>query len=173
MVWDYAEPNVFAMGAGDFGTSLGSLVKVFTAFPDGIPGQVRQRDATQGQLEGSWLFSTDPPYYDNIGYADLSDFFYVWLRRTIGSIYPEICSTLLVPKKQELVATPYRFDGSKSNEPRSSSKMGSAELLQGCAPDQHPDFPMTVFYAFKQTESDEQVMKTVMPAWLLPGGKPC
>ncbi len=154
MVWDYAEPNVFAMGAGDFGISLGSLVKVFAAMPDGIPGQVNQRDATQGQLEGRWLFSTDPPYYDNIGYADLSDFFYLWLRRTIGPIYPEICSTLLVPKKQELVATPYRFNGSRSKA-QQFFEDGFGKAFSKMRPAQHPDFPLTVYYAFKQTESDE------------------
>jgi putative DNA methylase len=100
------------------------------------------------------MFCTDPPYYDNIGYADLSDFFYVWLRRNLSSIYPDLCSTLLVPKTRELVATPYRFDGSKKRA-QEFFEDGFGKAFQRMRTEQHPDFPLTVFYAFKQSESDE------------------
>jgi putative DNA methylase len=99
------------------------------------------------------VFSTDPPYYDNIGYADLSDFFYVWLRRSIGTAFPDICSTLLVPKKQELVATPYRFGGSKE-QAQEFFQEGFAKAFVRMRQAQHQDYPLTIFYAFKQSESD-------------------
>jgi putative DNA methylase len=100
------------------------------------------------------MFSTDPPYYDNIGYADLSDFFYVWLRRSIGTIYPEVCSTLLVPKKQELVATPYRFNGSKELA-QQFFEVGFGKAFGQMRGGQDPKYPLTVYYAFKQSESDD------------------
>ena len=99
------------------------------------------------------VFSTDPPYYDNIGYADLSDFFYVWLRRSIGKLYPEIFSTLLVPKKQELIASPYRFEGSKERA-QQFFETGFGKAFAQMRVAQDPDFPLTVYYAFKQSESD-------------------
>jgi len=114
MVWDYIETNPFAGAGGDLAGCVNSLCEALEVLLPRKPGVVRQLDAMSLPTEGQHVvFSTDPPYYDNIGYADLSDFFYVWLRRNLGAIYPEICSTLLVPKKQELVATPYRFGGSK------------------------------------------------------------
>ena len=119
-------------------------------------GSFEQLDATLADAgQRPRLFSTDPPYYDNIGYADLSDFFYVWLRRSLGTIYPELFSTLLVPKKQELVATPYRFDGSKERL-RSFSKPGSAKAFtQMRSGASIRRIPLTVYYAFKQAESDD------------------
>jgi len=102
----------------------------------------------------SFCISTDPPYYDNIGYADLSDFFYVWLRKALGDIYPEIFSTLLVPKSQELIATPYRFEGSKERAKVFFEEgLGRAFRLMNDAHDRR--FPMTIYYAFKQAEEDE------------------
>ena len=114
MVWDFAEANPFAESSGNFSrmTELISQVIDRNCGLGKTPGACQQLDATAGVRQAA-VYSTDPPYYDNIGYADLSDFFYLWLRRSLGSIYPDICATLLVPKKQELVATPYRFDGSK------------------------------------------------------------
>jgi len=99
--------------------------------------------------------STDPPYYDNIGYADLSDYFYVWLRRSLQPIYPHLFGTMLVPKAQELVATPYRFGGSKAKaEQFFEHGLGQAFAAMRAA--QHPDYPLTVYYAFKQAESGEE-----------------
>ena len=100
------------------------------------------------------LVSTDPPYYDNIGYADLSDFFYVWLRRCLGSVYPDVCATLLVPKAQELVATPYRFDGDR-RKAEEFFESGLNRVFERLAEAQDERFPMTVYYAFKQAETTE------------------
>jgi putative DNA methylase len=113
MVWDYAETNPFAGAGGDLAGCIESLCEVLEALPAVGFGSVSQLDAAAlAPDEKGRMFSTDPPYYDNIGYADLSDFFYVWLRRSL-SIYPQLFSTLLVPKAQELIASPYRFNGSK------------------------------------------------------------
>jgi putative DNA methylase len=114
MVWDFAETNPFAGATGDFWGACKSLCEVLDRLQEASNGLVLQKDSrAPNDNKTLRILSTDPPYYDNIGYADLSDFFYVWLRRSIQSIYPEIFSTILVPKAQELVATPYRFDGSK------------------------------------------------------------
>jgi putative DNA methylase len=153
MIWDFAEPNVFARAAGDYIISLGNLVKALEATPAFGSGVVRQLDATQCTTNRA-MFSTDPPYYDNIGYADLSDFFYLWLRRSLGGIYPDIFSTLLVPKAQELIATPYRFDGSRERAQQFFDD-GFGRAFAHMRNAQHPDFPLTVYYAFKQAETDE------------------
>ncbi len=99
------------------------------------------------------LISTDPPYYDNIGYADLADFFYVWLRRSLHSVYPDLFKTMLVPKAQELVATPYRFEGDK-HRAQAFFEKGLGEAFEHMRIAQHPDYPLTVYYAFKQTEAE-------------------
>ncbi len=152
MLWDFAEANVFGGAAGDYGVSLDNLCKALVATPARGRACVVQLDATNVTEHSA--YSTDPPYYDNIGYADLSDFFYVWLRRSLGKIYPDLFSTLLVPKKQELVATPYRFEGSKQRAQEFFEEgFGKAfARIRQCQP---PDFPLTVYYAFKQSESEE------------------
>jgi len=99
------------------------------------------------------VISTDPPYYDNIGYADLSDFFYVWLRYSLRSIYPNIFGTLLVPKTQELIAAPYRFDGSKQKA-QEFFEQGLGKVFVNMCSQAHSDYPVTVYYAFKQSESE-------------------
>ncbi len=158
MVWDFAEANPLGHSAGGWDKTLIFILKFLDSHPAQSrtgPGIVCQSDATQ--MEGSrrpMLFSTDPPYYDNIGYADLSDFFYIWLRRSLSSIYPEVCSTLLVPKKQELVATPYRFEGSKERAQQFFEE-GFGRAFAHIRAAQHSGFPMTVYYAFKQSETDE------------------
>ena len=153
MTWDYAEANVFADAAGDYQRCMGSLTEVLDRLFAGVPGAVRQLDA-RSTLQGDCLLSTDPPYYDNIGYADLSDFFYVWLRRSLGGIYPDLFSTLLVPKEQELVATPYRFGGSHERAQQFFEE-GFRNAFAQMRRSQHPDYPLTVYYAFKQSESDQ------------------
>lgn len=113
-----------------------------------------QRDAmTTVNGTTQLLISTDPPYYDNIGYADLSDFFYVWLRRSLRSVYPELFSTMLVPKAQELVATPYRFNGNKSDAQK-FFETGLQKAFEHMRSIQNPECPLTVYYAFKQEESE-------------------
>ena len=98
------------------------------------------------------IISTDPPYYDNIGYADLSDFFYVWLRRSLRPVFPSLFATLAVPKAEELVATPYRHDGSKKKA-EIFFMDGMTQAMQRLAAQSHPAFPTSIYYAFKQSES--------------------
>ncbi len=157
MVWDFAESNVF----GSRGITWGNQVKYVAdaleaTFADGgASGKCAQRDvAGDPGLATPVVVSTDPPYYGNIGYADLSDFFYCWLRRSLKEAYPQLFSTLLTPKAQELVATPYRFGGDRDKAKEhfeSGFKSAFANLRR------HLDarFPMTLYYAFKQEEEQE------------------
>ena len=108
-------------------------------------------DAQAQSIIGYKLISTDPPYYDNIGYADLSDFFYVWLRRSLKPVFPELFATLAVPKAEELVATPYRHGGKENAEAFFLNGMTLA--MQRIAEQSHPAFPVTIYYAFKQSET--------------------
>jgi putative DNA methylase len=152
MTWDFAEGSPFSDSSGNWMNNIEWVAKVVDNLSGKTHATVDQLDATT--LSRPAAFSTDPPYYDNIGYADLSDFFYVWLRRSLGGIYPEICSTLLVPKKQELVATPYRFEGSKERAHQFFEE-GFGRAFSQMRQAQNPAFPLTVYYAFKQSESDE------------------
>ena len=150
MVWDYAEANPFSNSTGNWISHTGWIWKVVKANGGRIKGWAYQKDATNLDF-GSAIVSTDPPYYDNIGYADLSDFFYVWLRSNLREVYPKIFGTILVPKTPELVATPYRFDGSKeaANEHFESGLMKAFEEMRKITPH---EYPLTVYYAFKQQE---------------------
>ena len=112
MVWDFAECNPIS-GVLDISSTVNWVASAVGSLPAQQPGFAEQHDACQPLKYNSAIVATDPPYYDNIGYADLADFFYVWLRRTLADIYPSLFSTLLVPKAQELVASPYRFGGDK------------------------------------------------------------
>ncbi|WP_126627898.1 DUF1156 domain-containing protein [Dictyobacter alpinus] len=154
MVWDFAEVNPFSDSTGNFLRAIDWVAGVIELSSCAVPGEVVQRDAT-ASVNGLVrpLISTDPPYYDNIGYADLSDFFYVWLRRSLSNIYPDLFGTMLVPKAQELVATPYRFGGSKQKA-QQFFENGLYQAFERMRAVQHPDYPLTVYYAFKQTEDD-------------------
>ena len=154
MVWDYAEGNVFSGSSGNFKKNLDWVVWCLKNYLLPTKGIAIQRDATL-EMETGALISTDPPYYDNIGYADLSDFFYVWLRRSIGPIFPELLSTLLTPKADELIASPYRHDGSKSKAEQFFEN-GLHEAFARMREAAHPDFPLTVYYAFKQSETTNE-----------------
>lgn len=154
MVWDYAENNVFNNAAGDYTTSLGSIIKVIERFEQQNEGAVRQFDAQSDCGLRDIAISTDPPYYDNIGYADLSDFFYVWLRQSLKEIYPRLFKTMLVPKTEELVATPYRFDGSVEKA-RDFFEEGMFKTCCQLCTYSRADIPVTIYYAFKQSESEE------------------
>ena len=113
-------------------------------------GSANQADAQTQTHSHRKVVSTDPPYYDNIGYADLSDFFYVWLRRALKPVFPDLFATLAVPKAEELVATPYRHGGKAAAETFFLNGMGQA--MQRLAEQTHPGFPVTIYYAFKQSE---------------------
>ncbi len=159
MTWDFAENNVFNDAGGDFRTSLGSLARALERLPAIGIGEVAQRDARARVREcaGS-VVSTDPPYYDNIAYADLSDFFYVWLRRNLSGVWPDECSTLLTPKAEELVANRYRA-GSKE-QAQEHFESGMAEFMGKVAESQDAQAPSTIYYAYKATETKEGEIRT-------------
>ena len=154
MTWDYAELNTLLRGTGSF---LGAVQWTAESI-DGVAsgygssfGEGTQSDAAHQTLSIDRVVSTDPPYYDNIGYADLSDFFYVWLRRSQKSVLPDLFATLVVPKADELVATPYRHASKGEAEIFFLNGMGQA--MRRIAEQAHPGFPVSIYYAFKQSET--------------------
>jgi putative DNA methylase len=153
MVWDYAEANLLGDSVGAWQTCsdyVADCVQVIAA--DEETGKARQLDAAAGVAGLSdILVSTDPPYYDNISYATLSDFFYLWLRRTLGSLYSETFSTLLVPKSQELTASPGRFGGDKLKA-KEHFEAGFRSAFTAMRGKMDLRFPLTVYYAFKQDD---------------------
>ena len=151
MVWDYAEGNPFSQSSGSVLNNVEWTCKSIGHFPLGADGRSFQANASSGDIRSDAVFSVDPPYYDNIGYADLSDFFYVWLRRSLRTTFPDLLSTLAVPKSEELVATPYRHGSKKEAEEFFLDGMTSA--IQNLAKSTHPAFPVTIYYAFKQEET--------------------
>ena len=150
MLWDFGENNVFGGAAGDFGVSLGSLLRVLARLDSKYLGLAIQENAQKSSHAEQKVISTDPPYYDNISYAELSDFFYVWLRRGLKDTYPELFSTLSVPKLEELIASPYRHSGKENAEAFFLS--GMTEAMLNLAQRSNPAFPVTIYYAFKQSE---------------------
>lgn len=162
MVWDYSEANAFGEMAGDPLVSLKNMMRVVDQLPASIGGVVVQLDAQSQTLSNGAVVSTDPPYYDNIGYADLSDFFYVWLRRSLRPIFPQLFATLAVPKAEELVATPYRHGGKEKAE--SFFLDGMTQAMRRLGEQAHPAFPVTIYYAFKQSET-ESVEGTASTGW--------
>ncbi len=153
MTWDYAEVNPFSSSTGCFESTVRWITKVIDYLPvDALSGSATQHDAAVDNGLSNIMVSTDPPYYDNIGYADLSDYFYVWLRQSLRSTYPRLFSTMLVPKAEELIATPYRHDGSKQAAKVffESGMLEACRRIRGYARD---DVPVTIYYAFKQSDS--------------------
>jgi len=153
MTWDFAEGNPFSESSGNWMNNVEWTAKVVDLLMPVTGASASQVDAVAAPLPGA-VFSTDPPYYDNIGYADLSDFFYVWLRRSMSSIYPQLFSTILVPKRQELVAAPERFGGDREIS-QQFFEDGSARVFASMRKAQHKEYPLTVYYAFKQAETNE------------------
>lgn len=155
MNWDYAEGNPFSESSGNFGRQVELIGEVLDALVPATQGTVQQQDAaTTSGSSGGMLISTDPPYYDNVAYAVLSDFFYVWLRHSLHQVYPDLFSTVLVPKTQEIVADSYRHNGRvKAAE---FFEQGLARAFLRMRDIQHPDYPLTIYYAFKQSESVQQ-----------------
>ena len=153
MSWDYAEANTPSGPSGSLGSMVSNVVAGLLsngANRDSF-GKVIQADAAFQTASSKKVVSTDPPYYDNIGYADLSDFFYVWLRRSLKPVFPDLFATLAVPKTEELVATPYRH-GSK-DEAETFFLDGMASALRQLSGQAHPMFLVTIYYAFKQSET--------------------
>ena len=165
MTWDYAELNMLLGGTDSF---LGAVqwtaesIDGVTAGCDPLFGAGTQTDAAHQTLSTNRVVSTDPPYYDNIGYADLSDFFYVWLRRTVRSVYPDLFSTLAVPKAEELVATPHRHGNKEKAE--SFFLTGMTDAMRRLAEQTHPGFPVSIYCAFKQPEK-KGATETTSTGW--------
>lgn len=153
MTWDYAEGNPFSEASGNFDSGVGWIAKVIEgALPVTPKGRATTEDASHQNVSRDKIISTDPPYYDNIGYADLSDFFYVWLRRSLKPLFPALFGTVAVPKADELVATRYRHGTKEKAE--AFFLDGMTRAMHQLAEQAHPAFPITIYYAFKQTESD-------------------
>lgn len=153
MAWDYAEGNPLGKSSGDVSTCSRAVANYLEVATVRAPARAVQADAQAG-IPGvtELVISTDPPYYDNISYADLSDFFYVWLRRSLRAVYPDLFSTLAVPKAEELVATAYRHGTKKKAE--AFFLDGMTQVMHSLVRKTHPAFPVTIYYAFKQSESD-------------------
>lgn len=154
MTWQYAESNPFCSSSGCISNMLDWVVKCVANFPAISRGNSRQFDAQSDNGLREIMISTDPPYYDNIEYADLSDFFYVWMRQMLKNTYPTLFRTMLVPKTEELVATPYRFGGS-TEKARNFFEDGMFNTCCRLYQYAREDIPVTIYYAFKQSETDE------------------
>ena len=153
MTWDFAETNVFSTSSGSFNNLFERQVKGFIALGQKPPGIAMQADARTQTVSANKVISTDPPYYDNIAYADLSDFFYVWLRRSLRGVFPDLFSSMVVPKAEELVATAYRHGGRESAEQFFLD--GMTDAMGKLAAQAHPAFPTTIYYAFKQSDTND------------------
>jgi putative DNA methylase len=155
MVWDFCEGNPLSRSSGNVLDQFTWIAKVLLLLPPiAGGGSATQANATDRRYPSGVAVSTDPPYYDNIGYADLSDFFYVWLRRSLSSVHGDVTSTMLTPKSEELVADSFRFGGSKAKAQQFFDQ-GFRKVFRGIRDSQDGSFPMTVIYAYKQSESDE------------------
>lgn len=166
MTWDYAEANPFSNSSGSFDNMLTWVHKCIEKLPAKNCGNVRQFDAQSDCGLRDIIVSTDPPYYDNIGYADLSDYFYIWMRHSLKQTYPNLFRTMLVPKAEELVATPYRFGGSVEKA-RSFFEKGMLHTCQQIYQYAREDIPVTIYYAYKQSDTDtgETETKTASTGW--------
>lgn len=164
MVWDYAESNPFSNSSGCFDNIMMWITKCIEKFPASEKAEVKQFDAQSDCGLRNLMISTDPPYYDNIGYADLSDYFYVWMRNSLKEVYPKLFRTMLVPKTEELVATPYRFQGSAE---RAKAFFEEGMYRTCCQLYRYAleDYPVTIYYAFKQSEQDDSVNSTASTGW--------
>mgnify|MGYP002854493292 CR=1 FL=1 len=162
MVWDYAEGNPFSNSSGCYSHMLQWIAEVIAELPACSEGEASQSEAqAEGKIRNV-MISTDPPYYDNIGYADLSDYFYIWLRRTLKDIYPELFRLMLVPKNQELIAAPYRHKNSQ-DEARKFFEDGMKKVCANLREYASDDIPVTIYYAYKQKDTEDD--KTSSSGW--------
>ena len=161
MVWDFAEANPFSNSSGNLLSGCEQAAKLLTNLKSPSNGLALQSEAQSQTVSHNKIISTDPPYYDNIAYADLSDFFYVWLRRMLKPIFPGLYATLATPKTEELVATPCRHGSREKAE--TFFLEGMTQALENLARQAHPAFPITIYYAFKQSETESD--GTTSPGW--------
>jgi putative DNA methylase len=151
MTWDFAEAGIFSNAAGDYARCVKAVTEVLDRLRGSEnKGSARQADAAHLSVASPVLCSTDPPYYDNVGYADLSDYFYVWLRRSLSGIFGDLTGTVLTPKEDELVADPFR-----RKDARRFFEEGFRSVFRQIREGTLTTYPITVFYAFKQAESDD------------------
>ena len=161
MAWDYAETNPFSDSTGNWMAMVDWVWKVVERLPGNESGYACQADAQTQTISQNKIISTDPPYYDNIMYADLSDFFYIWMRRSLKDLYPDVFSTMATPKSEELVASPNRC-GSK--DAASEFFLNGMQIaMSQLSKLSHPAFPVTIYYAFKQAETKAE--GTVSTGW--------
>ncbi|MDR2141418.1 MAG: DUF1156 domain-containing protein [Deltaproteobacteria bacterium] len=152
LMWVYAEGNPFSEATGSLKNMIEWVVKAVRALPANNQAVVKLADAQTDNIPKNIVISTDPPYYDNIGYADLSDFYYIWLRQSLRKIYKSVFNTILVPKNEELVAAPYRFSGDKM-EAKIFFESGLKKVFGNFYQNGSNDFPITIYYAFKQSDA--------------------
>ncbi len=165
MAWDFVEVSPFARAAGDLSIATETQAEAIDGLPSTAPGLAEQADAAAREYRD--VVSTDPPYYDNIGYSDLSDFFYVWLRRSLRDIHPGVFASMLVPKAEELVANPYRHGGKDGAEKFFES--GFERVFARARSGASDEFPITVYYAFKQSELEQEGISSTGWATILEG----
>ena len=151
MTWDYPEAAILADTVGGFAPASEYIADCIEKLSPAAGGFATQADAQTQKVSQHKIVSTDPPYYDNIGYADLSDFFYIWLRRTLRSVFPATLATIAVPKNEELIATPYRHGTKEKAE--AFFLEGMTQVIHNLAEKVHPEGPVTIYYAFKQSET--------------------
>ena len=154
MVWDYAEANIMEEVVGGFGPAIKFISKCVETLLPGSQGVVTSHDAQTVKYPENVVISTDPPYYDNIGYADLSDFFFTWMKPSIRSIFPDLFGSMATPKFEELVAIPYRRGG--RDEAETFFMEGMSRAISNMAAQSSPDYPATIYYAFKQSEISQE-----------------
>jgi len=154
MTWDFTEANPFSNSTGNWGNCIDWGFKTLDQLQIGSAGQVVQQDAQSATYPQGIVISTDPPYYDNIGYADLSDYFYTWMRRTLREVFPDLFAVLATPKSDELVATPYRHGNKEAAE--AIFLDGMSKAIQRMANQSSVNYPATIYYAFKQSEIEQE-----------------
>jgi len=173
MIWDFAEANPLGNATGSYTSALSQGARVLDEFEvPRVSGSAVQADAQSQEISAGRFVSTDPPYYDNIGYADLSDFFYVWLRQSLRGVFPELTATISVPKAEELVAATYRQGSKEAAEDFFLD--GMTHAMRRISSQAHPAAPVTIYYAFKQSDTSDDLTnstgwETFLQAVLLAG----
>lgn len=153
MTWDYAECNPLSYSSGNWLRMVEWVEKAVSNLPGQPEAAAMQADAQTQNISFQKIISTDPPYYDNVGYADLSDYFYIWMRKNLRSLYPDLFATISAPKDEELVATPYRHGSKEAAE--AFFMDGMTATMKNLADISHPGFPVSIYYAFKASETKE------------------
>ena len=154
MTWDFAEVNVFSNSTGNWRNGVRWNTNVLEALIGQKTGVISLYDAQTVKYPENTVISTDPPYYDNIGYAELSDFFFFWMKSSLKDVYPDLFSLMATPKKEELVATPYRHGGKKEAE--DFFLTGMSKVIKNMTEQANNDIPATIYYAFKQSEVEKE-----------------